>query len=138
MPGKNSCSMASSSPETEIDYDTIQGRDALFGEAATEREFVKVAVKGFGSFNIKVLFEDERFRFEQEIYGEDGEGPEAFRKKLIAKTVCDEQGNLLVGEDEESRLGQINGRLAAALFTAAFEANGFNKEDRFEDEVKNS
>ena len=104
--------MASEMMPEEIDYSEIQGREALFGEQATKREYVKVPVQGFGSFNIKVLYEDERFRFEQDVYGEDGVGPEGFRKKLIALTVCDEQGNLLVGEDEEDKLGHINGRLA--------------------------
>lgn len=77
-----------------------------------------------GSVAVRSVSAKGRAVFEN-IFTEWGKGNiELAYPKILALTLCDEQGNLLFSESEAEALGNKNGTVAGRLVKAAFEING--------------
>lgn len=97
--------------------------------AAKDQKMVAVDVPEWGgTANIRVMTGTERDRFESEFVG-GNKGVDMVRAKLVAKCLCDEDGNRLFTEQEIPALGEKSAAVLDKLFTQCMKLNRFTKED---------
>lgn len=77
------------------------------------------------------LSESERTAIELTIGIENKAGSYAsnFRRRLLVKAICDEQGNRLFKDEEEDAIGGMDAADALALFSAAWKLAAFTREE---------
>lgn len=97
-----------------------------------EREAVEVERWG-GTVYVRELTGRERDQFENEILTGDPNDPdvntENLRARLLVRTLCDEDGNRLFGDDQMDDLADKSGAVLSRLFEKAQELNGMTAED---------
>lgn len=81
-----------------------------------------------GKVNIRVMSGTERDRFESEFVN-GNKSVDMVRAKLVAKCLCDEEGNRLFTEQEIPALGEKSASVLDRLFTACMKLNRFTKDD---------
>lgn len=97
--------------------------------AAKDQKMTSVDVPEWGgSVNIRVMTGTERDRFEGEFVG-GNKSVDMVRAKLVAKCLCDEDGNRLFTEQEIPALGEKSAAVLDKLFTQCMKLNRFTKED---------
>lgn len=97
--------------------------------AADDKKTFTVDVPEWGgSVVIRVMSGTERDRFESEFVG-GNKNVEMVRAKLVAKCLCDEEGNRLFNEQEIPALGEKSAAVLDRLFTACMKHNRFTKDD---------
>jgi hypothetical protein len=97
--------------------------------AANDKKMVDMDVPEWnGSVKIRVMSGTERDRFEAEFVG-GNKSVDMVRAKLVAKCLCDEEGNRLFTEAEIPQLGEKSAAVLDKLFTACMKLNRFTKDD---------
>jgi hypothetical protein len=97
--------------------------------AANDKKMVDMDVPEWsGSVKIRVMTGTERDRFEAEFVG-GSKSVDMVRAKLVAKCLCDEDGNRLFTEQEIPALGEKSAAVLDRLFTACMKLNRFTKDD---------
>lgn len=74
----------------------------------------------------------------RESKGKDASFARTFTVKIVAMSLCDENGARLFSDDEVAHLGQKNARVIARLAERAQHLSGFSKEDLDELEKNSS
>lgn len=96
---------------------------------AQDKKMIDVEVPEWnGSVKIRVMTGTERDRFEGEFVG-GSKSVEMVRAKLVAKCLCDEDGNRLFTETEVPQLGEKSAAVLDRLFTICMKHNRFTKDD---------
>lgn len=123
----------------------VLNREELLSKQKLEIRRVDLGTEG--SVFVRQMSGRERDSFEQSIIrtstGPDGElvmerNLEDFRAKLAVRTICDEEGNLLLREQDAATLSMnMPASQLELIVNAAQELNGITKKDR-ENLVKNS
>ena len=103
--------------------------------AAKDKKLVDVVVDEWkdsdgnpGTVKIRVMTGTERDRFEAEFVG-GNKSVDMVRAKLVAKCLCDEEGNRLFTEAEIPALGEKSAAVLDKLFTICMKHNRFTKDD---------
>jgi hypothetical protein len=97
--------------------------------AAQDKKMIDVEVPEWnGSVKIRVMTGTERDRFEAEFVN-GNKSVEMVRAKLVAKCLCDEEGNRLFTEAEIPALGEKSAAVLDKLFTICMKHNRFTKDD---------
>jgi hypothetical protein len=100
--------------------------------AANDKKLIEVDLSGEGEWGgsvmVRVMSGTERDRFEGEFVN-GNKTVDNVRAKLVAKCVCDADGNRLFGEDEIPQLGEKSAAVLDKLFAACMKHNRFTKED---------
>lgn len=97
--------------------------------AANDKKTITVDVPEWnGSVVIRVMSGTERDRFEAEFVN-GNKSVDMVRAKLVAKCLCDEEGNRLFAEQEIPALGEKSAAVLDKLFTACMKHNRFTKDD---------
>lgn len=105
--------------------------------AADDKKMVDHEVSEWGGkVKLRVMTGTERDRFESEFVG-GNKSVEMVRAKLVAKCLCDDEGNRLFTEQEIPELGEKSAAVLDRLFTECMKLNRFSKGD-VEDLAKNS
>lgn len=105
--------------------------------SADDKKMVEQEVPEWGgSVMIRVMSGTERDRFESEFVG-GNKSVEMVRAKLVAKCLCDEDGNRLFSEQEIPQLGEKSAAVLDKLFSVCMKHNRFTKSD-VEDMAGNS
>jgi hypothetical protein len=108
-------------------------RDQILGADDLPRVEVEVPEWG-GSAFVRTMTGTERDRFESEHI----KNPHRdIRARLVAATLCDEQGNLLFGPADVEALGRKGAAALDRVFAVALRLNGIGKAD-VEELEKNS
>lgn len=108
-----------------------------------ERLLTKAAARRFRDVELpeiqetvrmRSLTERERASFEQAITGKDGKlatGPalHAAKRKLVAMSLCDENGERLVPDDQIERLADLDAAVIQRLFEAATQLAGIDSQN---------
>ena len=91
-----------------------------------------------GSIGVKAMsgLEREGWELEQAGLNEAGRGMENVQARLLARTLCDEQGNRHFGDHEIGDIGQLEGRGLARVFRVAMRLNALDAQSH-EDIEKN-
>lgn len=110
--------------------------------AKAKRRYMEIEIPNFGKVRIRSLTERERSNFEADIQGNKGEYKRAkivqARRRLIALTVVDDSGNLLLNQpDDVKTLEEQDGAITDAIFAQAMIHCGLGEND-IEVLVKNS
>jgi len=115
-------------------------RDQILQAQDIQTEKVDVPEWG-GSVLVRGLDGKSRDQFEAEAVIRNGDevqvNYENLRAKLIAKTVVDEEGNLIFSSADVEALGKKSGRALQRVFNVAQKLSGMTRED-FKELVKNS
>jgi monomeric isocitrate dehydrogenase len=97
--------------------------------AANDKKMVEIDVPEWGGIaKIRVMSGTERDRFESEFVG-NNKSVDMVRAKLVAKCLCDEDGNRLFTEQEIPQLGEKSASVLDKLFTTCMKLNRFTKDD---------
>jgi len=103
--------------------------------AAKDKKQVEVTVPEWlddagqpGVVCLRVLTGTERDRFEAEFVG-GNKSVDMVRAKLVAKCLCDSEGNRLFTEQEIPALGEKSAAVLDRLFTQCMKLNRFTKDD---------
>jgi len=105
--------------------------------AADDKKMVDFDVPEWGgAVKLRVMTGTERDRFEGEFVG-GNKNVDMVRAKLVAKCLCDEEGNRLFTEQEIPSLGEKSAAVLDRLFSECMKLNRFSKSD-VEDLAKNS
>lgn len=105
--------------------------------AADDKKMVDHDVPEWGGkVKLRVMTGTERDRFESEFVG-GNKSVEMVRAKLVAKCLCDDDGNRLFTEQEIPELGEKSAAVLDRLFSECMKLNRFSKGD-VEDLAKNS
>lgn len=103
-------------------------------ERGCDRTYAVVEIPGLGQVRLRSMSEAEQSTFRQSLVRYDDKGsphpvdPESHRRRLLAATICDGDGQLIcVGCEEQ--LGQLNAATAARLATAAQRLCGMADEE---------
>jgi hypothetical protein len=105
--------------------------------AANDKKMVDLEVPEWsGSVKLRVMTGTERDRFESEFVG-GNKNVEMVRAKLVAKCLCDEDGERLFTEQEIPELGEKSAAVLDRLFSECMRLNRFTKDD-VDDLAKNS
>jgi hypothetical protein len=105
--------------------------------AANDKKTVDLDVPEWGgSVKLRVMTGTERDRFESEFVG-GNKNVEMVRAKLVAKCLCDEDGERLFTEQEIPELGERSAAVLDRLFAECMKLNRFTKDD-VDDLAKNS
>lgn len=106
---------------------TILNKAAIL--AANDKKMVEIEVSEWGgTVKVRVMSGTERDRFEAEFVG-GNKSVDMVRAKLVAKCLCDEEGNRLFTEQEIPALGEKSASVLDKLFTACMKLNRFTKDD---------
>ena len=106
---------------------TILNKAAIL--AANDKKMVEIEVSEWGGIvKVRVMSGTERDRFEAEFVG-GNKSVDMVRAKLVAKCLCDEDGNRLFTEQEIPALGEKSASVLDKLFTACMKLNRFTKDD---------
>lgn len=118
---------------------SLATKEALLG--ATKRRYRTVPIEGVGEFRIRSLTERERSNYEASLLSKSGgvvrDKMLTSRRRLIALTLVDESGNLLLSEEDVERLEDVDSSVTVMLWEAARDHCGFTEQD-IEDAVGNS
>ena len=112
------------------------GRDEILGAKDLKTKDVKVPEWG-GTVRVKTMTGPERGKFEEKAFVDGKTDFSTFRQRLIAMTVCDEDGKLIFTEADIAALGNKSAKALDRVFAAAQKLNGLGRDD-IEDMVKNS
>jgi hypothetical protein len=105
--------------------------------AANDKKMVDHEVPEWGgTVKLRVMTGTERDRFESEFVG-GNKNVEMVRAKLVAKCLCDEDGDRLFTEQEIPELGEKSAAVLDRLFSECMRLNRFTKND-VDDLAKNS
>lgn len=105
--------------------------------AADDKKMVDHDVPEWGgSVKLRVMTGTERDRFESEFVG-GNKNVEMVRAKLVAKCLCDDDGQRLFSEKEIPELGEKSAAVLDRLFAECMRLNRFSKND-VDDLAKNS
>jgi hypothetical protein len=105
--------------------------------AANDKKMVEHEVPEWGGVvKLRVMTGTERDRFESEFVG-GNKNVEMVRAKLVAKCLCDEDGERLFTEQEIPELGEKSAAVLDRLFAECMKLNRFTKDD-VDDLAKNS
>ena len=97
--------------------------------AADDKKMVDYEVPEWGgSVKLRVMNGTERDRFEGEFVN-NNKSVEMVRAKLVAKCLCDDQGNRLFDEKEIPQLGEKSAAVLDRLFSECMKLNRFTKGD---------
>lgn len=97
--------------------------------AADDKKMVDYDVPEWGgSVKLRVMTGTERDRFEGEFVN-NNKSVEMVRAKLVAKCLCDDQGNRLFDEAEIPKLGEKSAAVLDRLFSECMKLNRFTKGD---------
>ena len=103
--------------------------------AAKDKKQVEVTVPEWpddkgepGVVCLRVLTGTERDRLEAEFVG-GNKSVDMVRAKLVAKCLCDSEGNRLFTEQEIPALGEKSAAVLDKLFTQCMKLNRFTKDD---------
>lgn len=97
--------------------------------AADDKKMVDYDVPEWGgSVKLRVMTGTERDRFEGEFVN-NNKSVEMVRAKLVAKCLCDDQGNRLFDEKEIPQLGEKSAAVLDRLFSECMKLNRFTKGD---------
>lgn len=97
--------------------------------AANDKKMIDLEVPEWGgSVKIRVMTGTERDRFEGEFVG-NNKSVDMVRAKLVAKCLCDDDGNRLFTEQEVPQLGDRSAAVLDKLFAACMKLNRFTKDD---------
>jgi hypothetical protein len=97
--------------------------------AAKDQKMIEVDVPEWGgSVSVRVMTGTERDRFEAEFVG-GNKSVDMVRAKLVAKCLCDDEGNRLFTEQEIPALGEKSAAVLDKLFTVCMKHNRFTKDD---------
>lgn len=97
--------------------------------AADDKKIITMDVPEWGgSVGIRVMSGTERDRFESEFVG-GNKSVDMVRAKLVAKCLCDDDGERLFTEQEIPALGEKSAAVLDKLFTACMKHNRFTKDD---------
>lgn len=110
----------------------LLGREAIFAVSDLQTEDVSVPEWG-GTVRVKGLTGSERDAFEESCVSGKGKNVSFkmtnIRAKLVAKTVVDEEGNLIFKEADVEALGKKSGAALDRVFSVAQRISGITKED---------
>ena len=110
---------------------TIGTKESLF--ATTERTNDTVPWNGT-EYHLRSMNEGEKGRLDAKIA--DAE-PADGRKLMIIAHLCDDQGHLLLTEDDMAKLNEVNAKLSERLIRASMKLSGYSDND-IEEQVGNS
>jgi hypothetical protein len=97
--------------------------------AAQDKKMIDVEVPEWnGSVKIRVMTGTERDRFESEFVS-GNKSVDMVRAKLVAKCLCDDEGNRLFAEADIPQLGEKSAAVLDKLFTICMKHNRFTKDD---------
>ena len=97
--------------------------------AADDKRMVDFEVPEWnGSVKLRVMTGTERDRFEAEFVN-GSKSVDMVRAKLVAKCLCDEQGQRLFTETEIPQLGEKSAAVLDRLFGECMKLNRFTKDD---------
>lgn len=119
----------------------ILNRDAILGAEDIKTETVPVPEWG-GEVLVKTLTGTERDAFELSTVKDGKDGKKKadltnLRAKLCARTICDEEGELLFTDSDIIELGKKSGAALDRVFAVAQKLSGIGEAD-LEEMVKNS
>lgn len=107
-------------------------RDDILNTDDLEKREVEVP-RWNGSVYVRELTGRERDAFENEILTGDPNDPdvntENLRARLLVRTLCDEDGERLFGDDEMDELAGKSGAVLSQLFEEAQDLNGMTADD---------
>lgn len=109
-------------------------REQLLG--CSGKRFTEV-VLGDTTFRLQSLTEGEKSRFEKSILSKKGVIRDDARRRLLVRTLVDEDGNRILTDADISALAELDGAITAKLFDAAMEHVGFQA-DEIDELVGNS
>jgi hypothetical protein len=105
--------------------------------SANDKKMIEVQVPEWGGVvAIRVMTGTERDKFESEFVG-GSKSVEMVRAKLVAKCLCDENGERLFSEADIPQLGEKSAAVLDRLFSECMKLNRFTKDD-VEEMAKNS
>jgi hypothetical protein len=97
--------------------------------AAQDKKMIDVEVPEWnGSVKIRVMTGTERDRFESEFVS-GNKSVDMVRAKLVAKCLCDDEGNRLFSEADIPQLGEKSAAVLDKLFNVCMKHNRFTKDD---------
>lgn len=97
--------------------------------AAKDQKLISVDVAEWGgSVMVRVMSGTERDRFEAEFVN-GNKSVDMVRAKLVAKCLCDEDGERLFTEQDIPQLGEKSAAVLDRLFSVCMKHNRFTKDD---------
>lgn len=97
--------------------------------AASDKKMIDIDVPEWGgTVKIRVMTGTERDRFESEFVA-GNKSVDMVRSKMVAKCLCDEEGNRLFTEQDIPALGEKSAAVLDKLFTVCMKHNRFTKDD---------
>ena len=100
-------------------------------DAATDAKIIKVAVPELGGdVCIRLMSVGDRDSYELKLLEGDGKAIPDFRSELLARTLCDEKGNLLYpGDDGVAALKKRSSDVMHRLWQSALKHNALTEEE---------
>ena len=97
--------------------------------SAQDKKMIDIDIPEWGGVaKLRVMTGTERDRFESEFVN-GNKTVDMVRAKMVAKCLCDEQGNRLFTEQEIPQLGEKSAAVLDRLFAECMRLNRFTKDD---------